>query len=111
VIVNPAPAQRIDVSAFAGIDYFIPNETEAETITGLPLRSIDEARACATWLMSRGLGGVIITLGARGAQPCEPLCRPLDDADRHAKVVRHARAVRGGVGGAGDHLSKPLPAR
>jgi len=66
-IVNPAPAHRIDLSTFAGVDYFIPNETEAEAITGLPLQSIDDARACATHLVSQGLAGVIITLGARGA--------------------------------------------
>src|SRR6185369_14851946 len=66
-IVNPAPAQRIDLSTFAGVDYFIPNETEAEAITGLPLQSLDDARACATHLMAQGLAGVIITLGARGA--------------------------------------------
>jgi ribokinase len=66
-IVNPAPAQRIDLSTFAGVDYFIPNETEAEALTGLPLRSIDDARTCGTQLMAQGLPGVIITLGARGA--------------------------------------------
>jgi ribokinase len=66
-IVNPAPAQRIDLATFAGVEYFIPNETEAEVLTGLPLRSIEDARACAAALMAHGLPGVIITLGARGA--------------------------------------------
>jgi ribokinase len=66
-IVNPAPAQRLDLSAFAGVDYLIPNETETEAITGLPLRSIDDARACGAHLIAQGLRAVIITLGARGA--------------------------------------------
>ncbi len=66
-IVNPAPAQKIDLSTFADVDYFIPNETEAEAITGLPLRSIDDARACATHMLALGPQAVIITLGAQGA--------------------------------------------
>ena len=42
-IVNPAPAQPVDLAALAGVDYFVPNETEAETITGMPVRSVDDA--------------------------------------------------------------------
>src|SRR5215813_12021550 len=34
-IVNPAPAQPIDVKQLSNLDYFVPNESEAETITGL----------------------------------------------------------------------------
>src|SRR5205823_5470975 len=34
-IVNPAPAQPADMNALAGLDYFVPNESEAETITGM----------------------------------------------------------------------------
>src|SRR4029079_5662403 len=62
-IVNPAPGQPVDVAALAGVDYFVPNETEAETITGMPVRSIDDAKACATHLVRQGLRRVIITLG------------------------------------------------
>jgi ribokinase len=66
-VVNPAPSQPVDLSRFRGVDYLIPNETEAEALTGMPLRSIDDARACAARLLSHDVGGVIITLGARGA--------------------------------------------
>jgi ribokinase len=38
-IVNPAPAGPVDMSALAGLDYFVPNESEAETITGMPVRT------------------------------------------------------------------------
>src|ERR1700723_3849998 len=31
-ILNPAPAQPVDLSALKGLDYFVPNESEAETI-------------------------------------------------------------------------------
>lgn len=66
-IVNPAPAQPVDLAALAGVDYFVPNETEAETITGMPVRSVDDAAACARHLVGRGLKRVIITLGEKGA--------------------------------------------
>lgn len=66
-IVNPAPGQTVDLAALAGIDYFAPNETEAETITGMPIRSVEDAKACATHLVARGMRRVIITLGDKGA--------------------------------------------
>jgi ribokinase len=66
-IVNPAPGQPIDVSALAGVDYFVPNESEAETIAGMSVQSVDDAKACARHLVSQGLRRVIITLGENGA--------------------------------------------
>ncbi len=66
-IVNPAPAQPFDLSALAGVDYFVPNETEAEAISGMPVKSIDDAAACATHMVAQGLQRVIITLGEKGA--------------------------------------------
>jgi ribokinase len=66
-IVNPAPAQPVDMNALAGLDYFVPNESEAETITGLPVRNVDEAKKCAEKLLSGGVKRVIITLGANGS--------------------------------------------
>lgn len=65
-ILNPAPACPVDLSRVAGVDYFIPNETEAETITGKPVHTADQARDCASYLLSQGLRGVIITLGDKG---------------------------------------------
>ncbi len=66
-IVNPAPAVPADFAHLAGADYFIPNESEAEQLTGLSVRSQSEAAACAAALLAKGFRRVIITLGARGA--------------------------------------------
>ena len=66
-IVNPAPAQPFDLGALAGVDYFVPNESEAEAITGMPVRSIDDATACARYMVAQGLQRVILTLGEKGA--------------------------------------------
>jgi len=65
-IVNPAPAQPVDFGQLGGASYFIPNESEAEHITHLPVRSPEEARAAAEFLLSKGLQRVILTLGERG---------------------------------------------
>jgi ribokinase len=66
-IVNPAPGQPVDTQVLAELDYFVPNESEAETITGMPVRNLDDAKSCAAELLGSGLGRVIITLGANGA--------------------------------------------
>src|ERR1700690_512527 len=66
-IVNPAPAQPVDLNALAGLDYFIPNESEAETITGMPVRNVEDAKRCAAKLLSGGVKRVILTLGANGS--------------------------------------------
>lgn len=66
-IVNPAPAQSVEPEALAGLDYFVPNESEAETITGLPVRNLDDAKKCAETFLSGGVKRVIVTLGANGA--------------------------------------------
>ena len=66
-IVNPAPAQPIEISALAGLDYFIPYESEAEAITKMPVRSPEDAKKCAEKLLANGLSGVILTLGSNGS--------------------------------------------
>src|SRR5205085_4343296 len=66
-ILNPAPGQPVDMEALNGLDYFVPNESEAETITGMPVRNVDEAKKCAEKLLSGGVKRVIITLGANGS--------------------------------------------
>jgi ribokinase len=66
-IFNPAPAQVLDLKQAGFADYVIPNETEAEILSGMPVRNLDEARTCAQKLIEGGLSRVIITLGANGA--------------------------------------------
>ncbi len=66
-IVNPAPAQLIDLSALKDLDYLVPNETEAETISGAPVKTVDDAKSCAEKLVGGGIRRVIITLGANGS--------------------------------------------
>jgi ribokinase len=66
-IVNPAPALSVQISQLVGADYFVPNETEAEVITGLPVHTMEDATKCAQSLLQKGFRKVILTLGARGS--------------------------------------------
>jgi ribokinase len=66
-IVNPAPAGPVDMSQLAGLSYFVPNESEAETITGMPVHTVDDAKKCAAKLLSGGVETVILTLGEKGS--------------------------------------------
>ena len=66
-ILNPAPAQVIDMAAVADLDYLVPNEHEAEAISGMPVRDLDDARRCASRLLTSGVRRVIITLGSNGS--------------------------------------------
>lgn len=66
-IVNPAPAQRVDMPALDGLDYFVPNEHEAGAISGNSVQTLEDAKQCAQSLLKNGIRRVIITLGANGS--------------------------------------------
>jgi ribokinase len=66
-ILNPAPAQAIEMRALTDLDYFVPNESEAQAVSGTPVRNVDGAKKCAEKLMAGGIRRVIITLGANGS--------------------------------------------
>jgi len=92
-IVNPAPALPVDLSRLAGIDYFIPNETEAASLTGMPVRTEEQAERCARSLVERGIGRVILTLGERGA---------LVASEKHVELVPAFTVESTDTTGAGD---------
>ena len=66
-ILNPAPGQPVDMRALVDLDYFVPNESEAETITGMAVRNVEDAKRCAEKLLAGGIRRVIVTLGADGS--------------------------------------------
>jgi ribokinase len=66
-IVNPAPAQPFELKQLTGLDYFVPNESEAEAITGMPMRNLEDARRSAPQLLTSGIQRTIVTLGANGS--------------------------------------------
>ena len=65
-ILNPAPASEITKEFYSYIDYFTPNETEAEFYTGIKITNQKEAKQAADKLLKQGMKKVIITLGEKG---------------------------------------------
>ena len=65
-ILNPAPAAEIPSGMLSLCDYVTPNESEAEGITGVSVRSVSDAEVAADALLSRGVGAALITLGEQG---------------------------------------------
>lgn len=66
VILNPAPATQLSDELLALIDIITPNETEAEILTGIAVKSDDDAARAAQALHEKGIHTVLITLGRRG---------------------------------------------
>ncbi len=67
-ILNPAPARSdLDPELYRLSDIFCPNESETELLTGLPVRTVEEATRAARVLLERGAGKVILTLGENGS--------------------------------------------
>jgi ribokinase len=67
VILNPAPARELPDALLKLISVMTPNETEAEMLTGIRVTSDAAAAKVCAALRSRGVGSVVLTLGARGA--------------------------------------------
>lgn len=67
VILNPAPAQPLPDDLLGLVSILTPNETEAEILTGIAVTDEATAAQAAEILLARGVGAVILTLGARGA--------------------------------------------
>lgn len=63
-LLNPAPAQAIDAGLWALVDVLTPNETELQTLSGLPAGA--RLQEAAQRLLNRGVRAVVVTLGDRG---------------------------------------------
>ena len=66
-ILNPAPAKKIDEELLKVTDIIVPNETEAEVLTGIKVENLEDAKKAAEVFLNKGVKFVIITLGSRGA--------------------------------------------
>lgn len=66
-ILNPAPAKEINEELLKYVDMIIPNETEAELLTGIKVENIEDAKKVGSIFNEKGVKFSIITLGAKGA--------------------------------------------
>jgi ribokinase len=65
-VFNPSPADQADDKLLALADFLVPNEGEAEALSGVGITSVESARHAGDVLLARGAGQAIITLGDRG---------------------------------------------
>lgn len=66
-LLDPAPAMKLPDSLYPCLDYIKPNETEATALTGIEVVGPVEAADAGRWLVGRGVGTAIVTLGREGA--------------------------------------------
>ena len=98
-ILNPAPASEISNEFYNNIDFFTPNETEAEFYTGIKITNDQEAKQAADKLINLGIKKVIITLGEKG----------LFYSDGKEEIYLKAEAVKAiDTTGAGDAFNGGL---
>ncbi len=71
VILNPAPAMKLESSLLKNVTILTPNESEASFLTGVPIKSIKDAKKAAGKLLLKGIRTVILTLGAQGVMIAE----------------------------------------
>lgn len=96
-LLNPAPAMALPDALWPLIDVLTPNEGELHQLAGV--ESTDRA---AQALLARGVGALVVTLGARG-------CRLYRDGHAPVAVAGHAVDVVDTVG-AGDTFTGALAA-
>ncbi len=70
VIWDPAPAVPMGADAYRLCDVLTPNQTEAETLTGVRATDRQSARIAARRLVQEGAAAAVVTLGEGGAH-CE----------------------------------------
>jgi ribokinase len=70
-VLNPAPVRDgIPDDVWPRVDYLTPNEGEAARLSGVPVEDARSASVAAGALRERGVGAVIVTLGAKGSVAC-----------------------------------------
>lgn len=66
-VLNPAPAAKLPSDVWQYVDYFVPNQSEAEFYTGIYPSDESSAKKAAEVLGKNGVKNVVITMGSVGA--------------------------------------------
>lgn len=102
-ILNPAPAKKIDEELLKYTDIIIPNETEAELLTGIKVNDLESAKLAANGLLEKGVKFVIVTLGSKGAAVISKECRQIVKAYK-VKAIDTTAAGDSFIGGLSSKL-------
>jgi ribokinase len=113
-VLNPAPVREgMSDDVWRRVDYLTPNEGEAARLSGVPVQDARSAGAAARALRDRGVGTVIVTLGAQGSVACtaqediRTAAFPVDAVDTTAAGDAFSGALGTALGG-GDTLPNAL---
>lgn len=87
VVLNPAPARLLSEEIYENVDVLVPNETETNLLTGMPVDSLIHAEQAANCLLEMGVGAVVLTLGGRGALVVSPGMSPIHIPPHIVKVI------------------------
>ncbi len=66
IVLNPAPFKELPDAVYPLVDYLIPNEHEAEALTGIRIVDDESAVRAVESIRQKGVKNVVITLGGRG---------------------------------------------
>jgi ribokinase len=73
-IVTPGPAEPMSDVFYRATSVIVPNETEAEILTGVKVQDAASAQKAAAVFHGRGVEKVIITMGSKGAFVSDGSC-------------------------------------
>ncbi len=65
-LLNPSPPTRLPHRILSLVDFIVPNEWEAQFLTGIKWKGGSEIRRMAERLLDRGVKNVVVTLGSKG---------------------------------------------
>lgn len=112
-ILNPAPAAALSDAMLALSDFVTPNESEAEALTGIAVKTLADAERAADALIARGAGAALVTLGENGAllrDPARSLHVPAMSAGPVVETTGAGDAFNGGFAAALAEGADPVEA-
>jgi ribokinase len=65
-LLNPSPPTSLPFKTLSSVDFIVPNEVEAQLLTGIKWRKNKDIRKIAKRLLEMGPKNVVITLGSKG---------------------------------------------
>lgn len=65
-LLNPSPTRPLSTEILSLTDFLVPNELEAQALTGLKMRQDQDLPKIAGRLLKMGVKNVVITLGPKG---------------------------------------------
>lgn len=65
-LLNPSPPVKLSPRLLSLVDFVVPNEIEAQSMTGIKWKADQDIRRMAEKLLKVGVRNVVITLGSKG---------------------------------------------